>query len=166
MIYLIYIIFILKENLRNLYLINLRKKIKMNRLNYIYTHLSKMGEEYSRIGEKYQGSMKGMTVVVSGGSRGIGLAIVRRLAQEGCNVAIMAKTDKPHPKLEGTIYTAADECIKAGGQAMGLKCDIRYEEQIQACIQKIVDRFGGIDILINNASAINLSNTAALPTKT
>lgn len=104
-------------------------------------------------------SLKGATVLISGGSRGIGKAIALRLAKEGANIAIAAKTTEPHPKLEGTIYTAAQEIEALGVKALPLQCDIRYEEQIQTAVEKTVQTFGGIDILINNASAISLTPT-------
>lgn len=98
-------------------------------------------------------------MIISGASRGIGLAIAKRAAQDGANIVILAKTDKPHPKLPGTIYTAAKELEEAGGQALPLKCDIRFEDQVKACVEKAVARFGGIDIVVNNASAISLTGT-------
>ena len=104
-------------------------------------------------------SLKGKTIFMSGGSRGIGLAIALRAAQDGANVAIAAKTAEPHPKLPGTIYTAADEITAAGGQGLPLLCDIRQEEQVAAAVDATVDKFGGIDICINNASAIQLTST-------
>src|ERR1700712_3151382 len=98
------------------------------------------------------------TVFISGGSRGIGKAIALRLAKEGANIAIAAKTVDPNPKLEGTIFTAAGEIAKAGaGKVLPLQADIRYEESINDAVQKTVEAFGGIDILINNASAIGLT---------
>lgn len=97
---------------------------------------------------------------MSGGSRGIGLAIAQRAALEGANVAIAAKTSEPHPKLPGTVFTAADEINAAGsGSALGLVCDIRDEEQVEAAINATVEAYGGIDICINNASAISLTGT-------
>jgi citronellol/citronellal dehydrogenase len=102
---------------------------------------------------------KNKTVLITGGSRGIGKAIAMRLAQEGANIAIAAKTAEPHPKLEGTIYTAAEEIEALGVKCLPLQCDIRLEEQIQTAVDKTVETFGGIDILINNASAINLTPT-------
>jgi citronellol/citronellal dehydrogenase len=104
-------------------------------------------------------SLKGKTIVMSGGSRGIGLAIAIRAAKDGANVAILAKTTEAHPKLPGTIYSAAKEIEAVGGKALPLKCDIRHEEEVKKCIQEVVKTFGGIDIVINNASAIDLSNT-------
>src|SRR5881296_2472571 len=99
------------------------------------------------------------TLFISGASRGIGLAIALRAARDGANVALIAKTAEPHPKLEGTIYTAAEEIEKLGVKVLPLRCDIRFEEQIEAAVNKTVETFGGIDILINNASAISLSPT-------
>lgn len=104
-------------------------------------------------------TFKNKTVFITGGTRGIGLAIGKRLAQEGANIVIAAKTTEPHPKLEGTIYTAAQEIEEAGGQALAVQCDIRFEEQVEDAVQQAVDKFGGIDILINNASAISLTPT-------
>lgn len=104
-------------------------------------------------------SLQGKTLFISGGSRGIGLAIAVRAARDGANVAIAAKTDQPHPKLSGTIHTAADAIREAGGQALPLLCDIREEEQVTAAIEKTVETFGGVDILVNNASAISLTGT-------
>src|SRR3954451_16781251 len=103
--------------------------------------------------------MQGKTVLITGGSRGIGKAIALRLAKEGANIAIAAKTTEPHPKLEGTIYSAAEEIEKLGVKALPLQCDIRFEDQIEAAVNKTVESFGGIDILINNASAISLTPT-------
>lgn len=104
-------------------------------------------------------SFAGRTALISGGSRGIGKAIALKLAAAGCNVAIAAKTTEAHPKLEGTIYTAAEEIEAAGGKALPLPTDIRFEEQIEAAIAKTVETFGGLDILVNNASAIHLAPT-------
>jgi len=104
-------------------------------------------------------TLQNKTVLITGGSRGIGKAIALRLAKEGANIAIAAKTTEPHPKLEGTIYTAAEEIEKQGVKALPLQCDIRYEDQIEAAVNKTVETFGGIDILVNNASAISLTPT-------
>lgn len=110
-------------------------------------------------------SLKGKTLFISGGSRGIGLAIALRAARDGANVAIAAKTAEPNPKLPGTIHTAAAEIEKAGGHGLALQCDIRDETAIAEAVRKTVARFGGIDILINNASAISLTNTLDTPMK-
>lgn len=103
--------------------------------------------------------LQGKTVLITGGSRGIGKAIALRLAKEGCNIAIAAKTAEPHPKLEGTIFTAAEEIETLGVKVLPLQCDIRSEEQIEAAVNKTVETFGGIDVLVNNASAISLTPT-------
>ena len=110
-------------------------------------------------------SLKGKTLFVTGGSRGIGLAIALRAARDGANVAIAAKTTEPHPKLPGTIFSAAEEIEAAGGKALAVQCDIRDENQLLAAVDETVERFGGIDILVNNASAINLTGTAETPMK-
>ena len=104
-------------------------------------------------------SLKNKTIFISGGSRGIGLEIAKRAARDGANIAIAAKTAEPHPTLPGTIYTAADEIVEAGGKALPLLCDIRFEEQVEDAVQKTVEEFSGIDICINNASAISLTPT-------
>lgn len=107
----------------------------------------------------------GKTVLITGGSRGIGKAIALRLAEEGANIAIAAKTAEPHPKLEGTIYTAAKEIETLGVKVLAIQADIRDEEQIKNAVDETVKTFGGIDILINNASAINLSPAEQLESK-
>ncbi len=104
-------------------------------------------------------SLKGKVLFITGASRGIGLAIALRAAQDGASIAIAAKTVEEHQKLPGTIYSAAAEIEAAGGKALALKCDVRDEEQIKAAIAQTVDHFGGIDILVNNASAISLTGT-------
>ena len=104
-------------------------------------------------------SLAGKTLFITGASRGIGLAIALRAAKDGANIAVAAKTAEPHPKLPGTIYTAAEEIEKAGGKALPLVCDIRFEEQVVDAVEKAVARFGGIDICVNNASAISLTGT-------
>ena len=109
--------------------------------------------------------LKGKTLFITGASRGIGLAIALRAARDGANIVIAAKTTEPHPKLPGTIYTAAEEIEKAGGKALPYVVDVREEAQIQAAVQKAVETFGGIDILINNASAISLTKTTDTPMK-
>jgi citronellol/citronellal dehydrogenase len=110
-------------------------------------------------------SLQGKTALITGGSRGIGKAIALRLAKAGAHIAIAAKTVDPHPKLEGTIYTAAEEIGASGVDVLPLACDIRFEEQIQATVEKAASHFGGIDILVNNASAISLSSTEATEPK-
>jgi len=110
-------------------------------------------------------SLNGKTIFMSGGSRGIGLAIAKRCARDGANIVIAAKTDKPHPKLEGTIHTAAAEIEAAGGKALGVVCDIRNEDNVKQAVDQAVAHFGGIDICINNASAISLTPTLATPMK-
>jgi citronellol/citronellal dehydrogenase len=109
--------------------------------------------------------LKGKTIFISGGSRGIGLAIALRAARDGANIVIAAKTAHPHPKLPGTIYTAAEEIAMAGGNALPLLCDIREERQVDAAIDATVSRFGGIDICINNASAVRLTPILETPIK-
>lgn len=110
-------------------------------------------------------SLAGKRIFITGGSRGIGLAIALRAARDGASVAIAAKTADPNPKLPGTIFTAAEEIRAAGGVALPIQCDIRDEAQIEAAIRQTAQEFGGIDILINNASAINLTKTEVTPAK-
>jgi citronellol/citronellal dehydrogenase len=110
-------------------------------------------------------SLKGKTLFITGASRGIGLAIARRAAADGANVVIAAKTTDPNPKLPGTIFSAAEEVRAAGGQALPLSVDIREEAAVLAAVADAVKAFGGIDILVNNASAISLTNTEATPMK-
>lgn len=110
-------------------------------------------------------SLKGKTMVVSGGSRGIGLAIGLRAAHDGANVAIWGKTGTPDPRLPGTVFTAAEEVERAGGAALPLVVDIRDEQAVEAAVAQTVAKFGGIDILINSASAISLTGTLATPMK-
>lgn len=109
--------------------------------------------------------LSGKTLIMSGGSRGIGLAIAVRAARAGANVALVAKTDKPDPRLPGTIHTAAAEIEAAGGTALPIVGDIREEDSVRGAVAQTVDRFGGIDMVVNNASAINLANIGDLPTK-
>lgn len=105
-------------------------------------------------------SLKGKTLFITGASRGIGLAIAMRAARDGANIAIAAKTTEPHPKLEGTIYTAAEDIEKAGGKALPLIVDVREEAQVKEALDKTAATFGGLDIVVNNASAISLSPVA------
>jgi citronellol/citronellal dehydrogenase len=109
--------------------------------------------------------LKDKALFITGASRGIGKAIALRAAADGARIAIVAKTDKPHPKLPGTIHTAAEEIESAGGTALPLKADIRFAEQVQTAVERTVETFGGIDILVNNASAINLTGTLKTPIK-
>ena len=110
-------------------------------------------------------TLAGKRIFITGGSRGIGLAIALRAAADGASVAIAAKTSDPNPKLPGTIHTAAAEIEAAGGKALAIQCDLRDELQIEAAVNQAAEAFGGIDILVNNASAINLTRTDATPAK-
>ncbi|MBM7118486.1 SDR family oxidoreductase [Archangium primigenium] len=110
-------------------------------------------------------TLQGKTLFITGASRGIGLAIALRAARDGANVVVAAKTAEPHPKLPGTIHSAAEEIEKAGGKALPLMVDIRHDDQVQAAVKQAVERFGGIDILVNNASAISLTGTLQTPMK-
>ena len=110
-------------------------------------------------------NLAGKKIFITGASRGIGLAIAKRAAADGAMVAIAAKTTEPHPKLPGTIFTAAEEIEAAGGKALPIQCDLRDEEQIASAVAQAVESFGGLDILINNASAINLTPTLQTPAK-
>jgi citronellol/citronellal dehydrogenase len=116
-------------------------------------------------GENSPASLAGKTIFMSGGSRGVGLAIAVRAARDGANVALVAKTDEPHPKLPGTIHTAAEEIRDAGGEALPIVGDIRDAESVDEAVEQAVEEFGGIDIVVNNASAINLSGTEELEVK-
>jgi citronellol/citronellal dehydrogenase len=109
--------------------------------------------------------LKDRVVVMSGGSRGIGLAIAVALAREGARIALMAKTDQPHPRLPGTIHTAADAIEAAGGEALAVVGDVRDDAQVEAFVAGAAERWGGIDVVVNNASAINLAPIADLPPK-
>lgn len=111
-------------------------------------------------------SLKGKTLFITGASRGIGLAIAKRAAVDGANIAIAAKTAEPHPKLPGTIYSAAEEIREAGGSALPLLVDVRDENLVEEAMKQTAETFGGIDVLVNNASAINLSATESLAMKT
>ncbi|MCX6435090.1 MAG: SDR family NAD(P)-dependent oxidoreductase, partial [Actinobacteria bacterium] len=110
-------------------------------------------------------SLAGKKIFITGGSRGIGLAIALRAARDGASVAIAAKTVETNPKLPGTIFTAADEIRQAGGVALSIQCDLRDEAQITSAVEMAAEAFNGIDILINNASAINLTKTLETPAK-
>ena len=108
-------------------------------------------------------SLRGRTLFITGASRGIGLAIARRAARDGANVVIAAKTDTPHRSLPGTIHSAAEEVIALGGRALPLICDVREEDQVAAAIARTVEEFGGLDIVVNNASAVRLTGVASTP---
>jgi citronellol/citronellal dehydrogenase len=110
-------------------------------------------------------TLAGRTVLMSGGSRGIGLAIALRAARDGANVALLAKTDRPDPRLEGTIHTAADQIERAGGHALAVVGDVRDDASVASAVHRTVERFGGIDVVVNNASAIDLSRTPELSMK-
>ena len=110
-------------------------------------------------------TLKGKTLFISGASRGIGKSIALRAAADGANIIVAAKTAEPHPKLPGTIHTAAEEIESAGGHALPVVLDVRSEEQVEAAVKQAADTFGGIDILINNASAISLTGTVETPVK-
>lgn len=110
-------------------------------------------------------SLTGRTILMSGGSRGIGLAIALRAARDGARVVLMAKTDQPHPKLEGTVHTAAAEIEAAGGEALAVVGDVRSDDDVERAVAAAVERFGGIDVVVNNASAIDLSPTRELSMK-
>jgi citronellol/citronellal dehydrogenase len=111
------------------------------------------------------GDLSGKKIFITGGSRGIGLAIALRAARDGASIAIAAKTSEPNPKLPGTIHTAAEEIRAAGGSALAIQCDLRDEDQISSAVAQAAAEFGGLDILINNASVINLTPTEATPAK-
>jgi citronellol/citronellal dehydrogenase len=112
-----------------------------------------------------EGDLAGRTLIMSGGSRGIGLAIALRAARDGANVALLAKTTEPHPQLPGTIYTAAAEIEAAGGHALPIVGDVRSDESVAEAVRRTAEEFGGIDIVVNNASAIDLTPTADIPMK-
>ncbi|GAB2527909.1 SDR family oxidoreductase [Paramicrobacterium agarici] len=110
-------------------------------------------------------TLAGKTILMSGGSRGIGLAIALRAARDGANIALLAKTDTPHPKLEGTVHTAAEQIRDAGGQAIAVVGDVRSDDDIVRAVTETVGEFGGVDIVVNNASVLNLSRTLDLEPK-
>lgn len=110
-------------------------------------------------------SLKNKTLFITGASRGIGKAIALRAAADGANIAVVAKTTQPHPKLPGTIHTAVDEIEAAGGRGLACAADIRFEDQVRSAVEKAVEHFGGIDILVNNAGAIFMAGTADTPMK-
>ena len=110
-------------------------------------------------------SLRGKTLFITGASRGIGLAIGLRAARDGANVVIAAKTAEPNPKLAGTVFTAAQEIDQAGGKGLPIVCDIRFEDQVAAAVKTAAEKFGGIDILVNNASAISVTSTEHTPMK-
>ncbi|MEU6562460.1 SDR family oxidoreductase [Nocardia nova] len=116
-------------------------------------------------GQHHRHDLAGRTMIMSGGSRGIGLAIALRAAADGANVTLIAKTDVPHPTLPGTIHTAADEIEAAGGAVLKVVGDIRDDATVAAAVEQTVDRFGGIDLVVNNASAIDLDPAGSLPMK-
>ncbi|WP_299165481.1 NAD(P)-dependent oxidoreductase [uncultured Arthrobacter sp.] len=113
----------------------------------------------TRNGAATPGTLSGRTILMSGGSRGIGLAIALRAARDGANVAILAKTGEPHPSLEGTVHTAAEQIRAAGGGALALVGDVRNDDDVASAVEATVAEFGGIDVVVNNASAIDLSRT-------
>ncbi|TLM85230.1 NAD(P)-dependent oxidoreductase [Pseudarthrobacter sp. NamE5] len=123
--------------------------------------MTSSNDAFHRQAGPYQaaGSLQGQTLLISGGSRGIGLAIARRAAQDGANIVLLAKTGEPHPRLAGTVYTAAEELVAAGGQALPLVGDVRNDDDVARAVASAIDRFGGIDVVVNNASAIDLSRT-------
>lgn len=124
-----------------------------------------MAADSGRAGGGSGGGLAGRTIIMSGGSRGIGEAIAVRAARDGANVALLAKTDQPHPKLPGTIHTAAAAIEEAGGHALPILCDVRDDDAVTAAVQQTVERFGGIDIVVNNASALDLTHTESISMK-
>lgn len=110
-------------------------------------------------------TLQGKTLFITGSSRGIGLAIAKRAARDGANIVVIGKTDQPDPRLPGTIHSAVEEIHEAGGKGLACVCDIRFDDQVKMAVEKAVNTFGGIDILVNNASAIHLSGTLDTPMK-
>src|SRR6187431_1717100 len=127
--------------------------------------LMRWAEAHPMRDEGMEKSLKGQTLFITGASRGIGKAIALRAARDGANIVIAAKSNVPNPKLPGTIHTAAAEVEAAGGKALAIACDIREEEQVHAAVAQAVERFGGIDVLVNNASAIWLRGALDTPMK-
>jgi len=117
-----------------------------------------LNPRFNGIESSAMASLKGKTLFITGASRGIGLAIAKRAASDGANIAIAAKTAEPNPKLEGTIHSAAKEIEEAGGSALAVECDVRSEDDVQRAVAQTVEHFGGIDICVNNASAISLTS--------
>lgn len=142
-----------QKQIANKRLFLLRDQISNNKTGWVLKHIA-----FDPFITKTQ-SLKGKTLFISGASRGIGLSIALKAAQQGANIAVVAKTVTPQQNLPGTIYTAVEEINKAGGQGLAIQCDIRSEESVISAIEKTVERFGGIDILVNNASAISLTPT-------
>ena len=125
----------------------------------------KISKNLSHTGVDILSNFKNKTIFITGATRGIGKAIALKFAEEGANIVIAAKTVKPHPKLPGTIFDAAEEIESAGGKALPIRTDIRDENQINDAVQQTIDKFGSIDALVNNASAISLTGTLEIPMK-
>ncbi|MBG6217342.1 citronellol/citronellal dehydrogenase [Arthrobacter sp. CAN_A6] len=123
------------------------------------------GNETTEQAPQGKATLRGRTILMSGGSRGIGLAIALRAARDGANVVLMAKTGEPHPKLDGTVHTAAQQIEDAGGAALPLVGDVRNDDDVAGAVAAAVERFGGIDVVVNNASAIDLSKTPDIDMK-